>query len=554
MRTPSLLRRSGGWIGAAFSAAGGVLLLVPLAGASATLLFWQAAITFENDQIHRLVSVETARIVSEAGRRLQERAETSLRAADRWLLDDPADQAEWNYDAYSRKWVAPEFLTVEWVGPDLESRWWPIDSNAPIVMRVVEPDQLERAVAEHRVVMVGPLVLPDGNDVGATIVPIERGSELAGWVVTLYDLGMVFRSALAGADTGFAVVAYDGRREIYNRFPDTPASLPELRHTVEVRYDALSVDVVIEPLRSTVERFRSALPRLVLVGGLLGSLALALVVRLARVSSLRTSEARMTKKLRAEVQARRRAEKALEHKVRELSRSNREFERFAYAISHDLRDPLNAIALNLQVVLGDPDVDATSPEVDRLETAARGVVRLDDMLGRLLRYSSVGRGGDGLDLVEVGDVVNDAMANLQALVEEQDAKITQGPLPQVIAYRSQLTSLFQNLLANAIKHRSERRPRVTVACEQGADEWTFSVADNGRGMDEEQIERAFELFWRHDDRSDNGSGIGLAICKRIVELHGGRAWIQSEPGEGTTFFFTLPANPDPAASSSPGRS
>jgi len=261
----------------------------------------------------------------------------------------------------------------------------------------------------------------------------------------------------------------------------------------------------------------------------------------------------MTKKLRSEVQARRRAEKALERKVRELSRSNREFERFAYAISHDLRDPLNAIALNLQVVLGDPDAEVSPAEADRLETAARGVVRLDDMLGRLLRYSSVGRGGDELDLVDVGDVVNDAKANLQALVEEHDAEITTAELPQVIAHRSQLTSLFQNLLANSIKHRSSRRPQVSVDCQQGADEWTFSVTDNGRGMDEEQIERAFELFWRREDHAGNGSGIGLAICKRIVELHGGRAWISSSPGDGTTFFFTLPANPVLAASSSPNR-
>ena len=553
MRVPRVLRRLGRWIAAKFTAAGGVFLLVPLAGVAATLLFWQAATTFEREQIQRLTSSETARVVSDAGQRLQERAEGSLRAADRWLLDDPTDQADWNYDAYSRRWVVPEFLTVEWVGPNLEPRWWPIDFNASIAMRVVTPEQLEQAVAEHRVVMVGPLVLPDGNDVLATIVPIERGSELAGWVVTLFDVGMVLRSALSSIDTGFTIHAYDGRREVFARYPDEPATVSEWRKAVEVRYDAFAVDVVIEPLVSTVERFRSPLPRLVLVGGLLGSLALALVVRLARVSSLRVSEARMTRALRAEVRARRVAEKALERKVAELSRSNDEFERFAYAISHDLRDPLNAIALNLQVVLSDPDAEVESGERDRLEVAARGVTRIDDMLGRLLRYSSVGRGGDGLDLVDVSEVLSDATANLQALVEQHNARIAKGRLPQVIAYRSQLTSLFQNLLANSIKHRSDRPPEVTVECEQGADEWTFSVADNGRGMDELQIERAFELFWRRDDHGDNGSGIGLAICKRIVELHGGRVWIESTPGEGTTFFFTIPANPGLATSSGSGR-
>ncbi len=538
------MRRLGRWIASKLTAAGGVFLLVPLAGVSATLLFWQAATTFERDQVHRLTSAETSRVVSESGRRLRDLAEGSLRAAERWLLGDPEDQADWNYDAYLRRTVLSEFLTVEWVGPDLESRWWPIDWNAPIAMQVIEPEQLQLAVTEHRVVMVGPLVLPDGNDIVATIVPIERGSELAGWVVTLFDLGTVLRGALAGLDTGFTAVVYDGRRPIFNRYPDDPATAPEWRHEVEVSYDAFTADVVIEPMVSTVERFRSPLPRLVLVGGLLGSLALALVVRLARLSSLRSSEARLTRSLKAEVKARRVAEKALERKVRELSRSNREFERFAYAISHDLRDPLNAIALNLQVVISDPDADVNDGDRDRLEVASRGVHRIDDMLGRLLRYSSVGKAGEGPDLVDVGEVVSDAIENLQALVESHDARISKSKLPQIIAYRSQLTSLFQNLLSNSIKHRSDEPPHVEVDCRQGADEWTFSVADNGRGMDEEQIEHAFELFWRRDSHADNGSGIGLAICKRIVELHGGRVWIKSTPGEGTTFFFTLPANPE----------
>jgi len=537
------------WRGLKFPGAVALIFVAPLIGVVATLLFWRAAVSLEQEQIHRFTNAETSRVVSWARDFLRQRAENSLRSAGRWLLDDPEDRGEWNYDVFSRRLAVPEVVTVEWVGPDLQSRWWPLDSTAPVVPEVVPLEYLQQAVVEHRVVMFGPLALPDGNVAAATIVPIERGGELAGWVVTLYDLGMVFRAALAGTGTGFAVVVTDDGREIFARYGTEHAPMQEWGHTVEVGYDELTVDLLVEPTAATVESFRLALPRLVLGGGLFGSLVLVLVIGLARVSRLRTAEAQLTGTLQSEARARRRAERALEHKVRELSRSNREFERFGYAISHDIRDPLNAIALNLQVVLDDPDGDVGSDDRGRLEAARRGVSRIDDMLGRLLRYSSVGRGGDELDLVDVAEIIEDAMANLQALIEEHDATVAWGQLPRVIAYRAQLTRLFQNLLSNAVKYRSSEAPQVTVECHQGDDEWTFSVSDNGSGMGKKQIERAFELFWRPDTAADDGSGIGLAICKRIVELHGGRMWVESTPGEGTTFFFTLPSNPGPAAAS-----
>jgi signal transduction histidine kinase len=146
----------------------------------------------------------------------------------------------------------------------------------------------------------------------------------------------------------------------------------------------------------------------------------------------------------------------------------------------------------------------------------------------------------------MGDIVEEAIENLQVLVEEHDANITAGDLPYVIANRSALARLIQNLLSNAIKYRGEDTPEVRVEAQQGDQGWIFSVADNGRGMDEQQIGRAFDLFWRGgggEPGDAGGEGIGLAACKRIVERHGGRIWIESEPCAGSTFFFSLPVEP-----------
>jgi signal transduction histidine kinase len=166
------------------------------------------------------------------------------------------------------------------------------------------------------------------------------------------------------------------------------------------------------------------------------------------------------------------------------------------------------------------------------------------MIGRLLEYARAGGGADALELVDASDALDDATANLQALIESQGASVTGGRLPKVIAHKAALVRLFQNLVSNSIKYRGDEAPVVNVEAVKGDEEWVFSVADNARGMDKREIDNAFDLFWRHDAGATTGNGIGLAVCKRITERHGGRMWIQSSPGEGTTFFFSWPADPD----------
>jgi PAS domain S-box-containing protein len=241
---------------------------------------------------------------------------------------------------------------------------------------------------------------------------------------------------------------------------------------------------------------------------------------------------------------RRRAEESLRLHAQELARSNEELQQFAYVASHDLQEPLRMVASYTQLLgrryKGKLDADAD----EFIRYAVDGVNRMQRLIQDLLAYSRVGTRGREFKPVEAGKALERALANLQVLVNETQATVDVGPLPAVLADETQLAQLFQNLVGNALKFRGEQPPRVEVRAEPRGSEWRFSVRDNGIGIDPQYFERIFIIFQRlHGKEEYPGTGIGLAICKKIVERHGGRIGLESQPGQGTTFWFTLPAAP-----------
>jgi len=238
-----------------------------------------------------------------------------------------------------------------------------------------------------------------------------------------------------------------------------------------------------------------------------------------------------------------RAEVHLAEKAQELARSNEELEQFAHIVSHDLQEPLRMVTSYLQLLeqryKGQLDEDAD----DFINFAVDGAERMRTMIEDLLAYSRVGTRGKPFQPTDTDVALDQALANLQIAIEESNAEITGDDLPTVTADESQLIQLFQNLIGNAIKFQKEdASPRIHVDAERVGDMWHFSVADNGIGIDSDDAERIFQIFRRLHSREEyEGTGIGLAVCKRIVERHGGRIWVESEPGEGSTFFFTIPA-------------
>ena len=249
---------------------------------------------------------------------------------------------------------------------------------------------------------------------------------------------------------------------------------------------------------------------------------------------------------------RRRAELSLQEHARELARSNEELQQFAYVASHDLQEPLRMVASYTQLLArrykGKLDADAD----EFITYAVDGVNRMQRLIQDLLAYSRVGTRGHEFKPLDTGHALGKALANLKALVDETGATLIQGKLPQVMGDETQLTQLFQNLVGNALKFRGQTPPRVLVEAERQGDEWRFTVEDNGIGIEPQYYERIFVIFQRlHGKEEYPGTGIGLAICKKIVERHGGRIGLDSQPGQGTTFWFTLPAVPTPSTPGTP---
>lgn len=238
---------------------------------------------------------------------------------------------------------------------------------------------------------------------------------------------------------------------------------------------------------------------------------------------------------------RKQAEEQLKVTMTELERSNSELQQFAYVASHDLQEPLRMVTSYVQLLekryKGKLDEDAD----EFIAFAVDGSKRMKILIDDLLEFSRVESHGKPFELTDLKSALDDALANLQAAVKESDAVVTPYHLPSVHADASQLAQLFQNLIGNAIKFRGTKPPRVRVSAEEEGREWHLSVKDNGIGIDPEYKDRIFVIFQRlHGKKEFPGTGIGLAVCKRIVERHGGRIWVEGKPGKGSTFHFTLP--------------
>ena len=259
------------------------------------------------------------------------------------------------------------------------------------------------------------------------------------------------------------------------------------------------------------------------------------------LSVLQTDEGVLVYSAIRDVTGRKRSEEELMRTTAELVRSNEDLERFAYLASHDLQEPLRAVASFTQLLAleyGDQlDVDAR----EYIGYAVEGAKRMQVLINQLLDYSRLSAGRKPFALVDCWKIYEKAVANLKVAIEESGAAPTSAPLPQVMGDSVQLIQVFQNLLANAIKFRRGHGPQIQVWAQPKDKEWQFAVRDNGIGIDPRNFDRLFVIFQRLHHREEySGTGIGLAVCKKIVNLHGGRIWVESKPGEGSTFYFTIP--------------
>ena len=242
-----------------------------------------------------------------------------------------------------------------------------------------------------------------------------------------------------------------------------------------------------------------------------------------------------------DITARKQAEEDLRKTAEDLKRSNQDLEQFACVASHDLQEPLRMVTNYLQLLERRYKDKIGEDGGEFIAYAMEGAARMKNLINDLLEFSRVGTSERPFTAVDSAAAFRNALSNLEVTIKESGASVTHDPLPMVNADEKQLVQLFQNLVANAIKFRSAEAPRIQVSASQKGSEWIFSVRDNGIGIDPRFAGRIFVLFQRlHGKEEYPGTGIGLALCRKIVERHGGRIWMESAPGKGATFFFTLP--------------
>jgi PAS domain S-box-containing protein len=241
------------------------------------------------------------------------------------------------------------------------------------------------------------------------------------------------------------------------------------------------------------------------------------------------------------ISERKQAEEKLKKTFLDLERSNKELQQFAYVASHDLQEPLRTVASYTQLLKKRYKDKLDENANVFMQFAVDGAIRMQRLIDDLLMFSRIGAKGKLFEPTDFHLVLGQAITNLRVATEETHAIITNDDMPTAIADASHVTQLFQNLIGNAIKFRSQETPHIHLSAELKGNEWLFSVRDNGIGIDPQYKEKIFKIFQRlHSIDEYPGTGIGLAICERILELHGGKIWVESEVGKGSTFYFTIP--------------
>lgn len=327
----------------------------------------------------------------------------------------------------------------------------------------------------------------------------------------------------------FCLMALRRTISIWHLFSGAGGFPPLLDESVTVGTSVLLLAGVfcISPLFRTIQRAAEAMRRA----------KEDLEIRVAeRTEELREANARLS----VELDERRQAEQRLAQYAQELRQSNAELEQFAYVASHDLQEPLRMVASFTQLLKkryqGQLDQDAE----EFIGFAVEGAQRMQVLLNDLLAYSRVGTRGKPFGYVDCNVVLRKTLDNLAPAIAESGATITSDPLPTVLGDDVQLMQLFQNLIANALKFRSREPLKIHVLAGKKDGHWVMGVQDNGIGIAPEHQERIFLIFQRLHSRSEYpGTGIGLAICQKIVERHGGRLWVESQPLRGATFYFTI---------------
>lgn len=519
--------------------------LVALAGIVLAVGLWFALITQQYRGIERVTALRAQVLKATVASQIENRIEAMQRIAERMERGAYASQADWEHDAVLYLERVPGVALLAWRNLDGEIRRTAPGNPDPRATRFLDEHGAD-ALAQVPPAAPGPRISPlftQDDRVGfIATVPVRQGGAVAGSLQGVIDLGATLNVVIRiVAQNEFSVALYQNGEELYANPAPEPGLPGQTAVVVTTQLYGPPWEWRVWPATGLVQSLRTPLPEVTLVAVVLVSGLLALSIRLGQRALRQARElAQANQDLAREVSERRRAQESLAIYAEELRRSNTELGQFAYVASHDLQEPLRMISSYLQLLSKRYGEKLGQDADEFIQYAVDGASRMQLLINDLLAYSRVGRKEKELAPTPMESVLERCLRQLQPTIDENGASVTHGPLPEVLGDDVQLTQLLQNLIGNAIKFHGPDPPAVHVAAQRNGQEWVFSVRDNGIGIDPQYHQRIFQIFQRLHRRDEYpGTGIGLALCQKIVERHGGRIWLESRPGEGATFFFTL---------------
>ena len=553
-------------------------LTAGLASAAAGLLFWQALVAHQDANMRRTVATEVASQRARATERFSRLAGT-LQSVGYAAYSQTTSIDEWRTQARTVVTLFPSLLALEWIAPDLSVRRITLDAPASPAppsppsapLETAERSALEAARRSSQATISGRLQLPDGRWAMRVAVPIFPRGRFAGFVAGLVQVEELLTEEPGATAPDFTMILSADGDEVF-RGAATGTGGDTGMAWAQSRRIPLPGDIVwtiaVAPAPRLEAAINTALPEIVLAAGLLIALALAVALRLAIKLERRARLLSHTnRRLGLEVEQRRQAElklqdmaHALEARVVErthelaaananLERSNEDLRQFGAFVAHELRQPIATAQIWADVLeqrAGDTLAESAQASLGKLRTA---IERMKGLVDKELRLAAYATEVASIERVNLRSLVTEVVGELRPRIEKAGARVELGALPTVSADPSLLRRLFTNLLENALKHPRPGTPLVvrvdssTLAAENGlGPRHEIRVADNGRGFPSDEASRIFEIFARVRGNSEvEGSGLGLAICRRIAERHAGSIRAEGRPGEGATFFVTLPA-------------
>lgn len=566
-----------------------------------TLFLWQALRIQEKERIQQTIGAVAENVKNGISTRMDTRIVALVRMAQRWAYAGTPTQTQWELETELNFHQFPGYSAIFWLDSALQARWLVsrVSAEASQSMGVELAQQAAKVlhtVKEQETVIVTPAShLTSVGKVLLVCVPLVQGEISEGFVVGVFAFQELLDSILENIALGYSLALFDGTEEVYRR--DSSDGHTEATWGQEIFVDPYGVTwrVRVWPLPTELATQRSALPEVTLGVGLVMSVFLGWTVALARMARARaqalestnqelhqevimrqrlteeleearavlelrvrerTAElARINEELRGENWERKRAEAALARQAQELARSNDELEQFAYVASHDLQEPLRKILAfgdRLKIKHGQSLHEQGRNYVERMQAAA---ARMQTLIIDLLALSRVTTRTQPFAQVDLAEVARTVVSDMEIRIQQLKGQVHIHQLPTIEADAMQIGQLLQNLIGNALKfHRETESPVVQVWGQilPPGDEallkdglnlqfCQITIKDNGIGFEEKYLDRIFEPFQRlHERGRYEGTGMGLAICRKIVERHGGKITARSTPGQGTAFLVTLP--------------